>query len=324
MMKTIRKILLLKASILVLFLTLSFENDRHLTEVNTDMGGFANHQIVKFKSNLWLVGGDNRETAPWQSGNHIWSSINGRTWKKIGNGPFTERKNHSLLVYRDKMWLIGGIDNAGNILSDIWVSTNGRDWTQVRTLNPLQEIGQNSSVVFNDRIFVFKGNGVEHEEVWSTTTGTSWKLETKNAFPVRSHYKTVVHNNQIFVIGGWIRGGNHTNEVWASKDGKNWSKKSAFSIFKPRINHTATSIDGKVWVIGGQTSGKGGQRIFYNDIWYSTDMQKWTKYNGKSPIKNGLHSHASLVFQNQFWTFGGYIPDGSNADVASPLIWHLN
>ncbi|MGB5556261.1 MAG: kelch repeat-containing protein [Flavobacteriaceae bacterium] len=294
----------------------SLSIDFNLESSNSNMGGFAGQAMTLFKGYLWLVGGDNGNTPPWTSSSEVWRSHNGKDWKLITSNLFDERTNHSLLVFNNKMWLIGGINNAGEILSDIWNTTDGIHWKQVKSLNPLSDIGQNSSVVFKNKIYVFKGNGGNNQEVWSTSDGSTWRLETDNAFPVRSHYKTVVFNGFIYVFGGWIRGGTLTNEVWASSDGSYWyQKRPADVIFDARINHTATVFDGKVWVMGGESWDAAGTRTFYGDIWYSTNMKYWSKYDGKPPFYKGLHSHENLVYEDKLWIFGGYRPDGSMASI---------
>ncbi|NHF61448.1 hypothetical protein FK220_018995 [Flavobacteriaceae bacterium TP-CH-4] len=292
---------------------------------SSNMGGFANHEIALFKGNLWLVGGHNDHTPPYTSSSQVWASRNGKDWKLITEGLFPERHNHSLIVYKDQLWLIGGIDSSGEILSDIWNSTDGVRWNRVTSLNPLVDIGQNNSVVFNERIFVFRGNGREKEEVWSSSDGSNWRLETEAAFPVRNHYKTVVFNGFIYVYGGWLRDGGLTNEVWTSPDGRYWYQKPpATDIFAPRINHSATVYDGYVWIIGGESWDASGKRTFYGDIWYSENMKYWTRYEGKPPFYKGLHSHIGLSYKNELWVFGGYRPDGSLADVATGKIWSID
>ncbi len=293
-----------------------------LQSSTNDTGPFASQEMTLFKNKVWLVGGDNSFTPPWTSSTQVWASHNGTDWKLITKGQFPERRNHSLLVYKDKLWVIGGIDNANNILSDIWNSSDGENWTRITSLNPLEDIGQNNSVVFNDRLFVFRGNGAENQEVWSSADGSNWRLETENAFPVRTHYKTVIFNDFIYVYGGWLRDGpSLTNEVWASKDGRYWYQKHpATTIFAPRIDHSATVYDGKVWVIGGNSWDASGRRTFHGDIWYSDNMKYWTKYDGKPPFYKGLHSHGALSYKNKLWIFGGYRPDASMSDIPTANI----
>ncbi|WP_197496160.1 Kelch repeat-containing protein [Maribacter hydrothermalis] len=306
------------------FLHPNIDLDFDLETTNSEMGGFASHSITQFNDQLWLVGGDNNNTAPWTLHSEVWKSKNGKNWKLVTSNQFDNRKNHSLLVFKDKMWLIGGINNAGEILSDIWNTTDGIHWNNVKSLNPLTDIGQNNSIVFNNRIYVFIGNNRQQQEVWSSSNGINWRMETNNAFPVRNHYKTIVYKNTLYIIGGWIRGGEFTNEVWASTDGIHWHENSpASTVFENRINHTATVFEGKVWVIGGQSSNKLGARTFYGDVWYSNDMKYWYKYDKKQPLLKGLHSHESLLFNNKLWIFGGYRPDSSMSDILEDNIWSI-
>ena len=302
----------------------SLRLDFELESSRSNMGGYAGQAMTLFKGFLWIVGGDNGNTDLWTSGSEVWRSHDGKEWKRVTSKLFDERTNHSLLVYKNKMWLIGGINNAGEILSDIWNTSDGIHWQQVRSLNPLLDIGQNNSIVFNDRIYVFRGNGSVNQEVWSTGDGSNWRLETDNAFPVRSHYKTIVFNGLMYVIGGWIRDGNLTNEVWASRDGSHWyQERSVSTIFQPRLNHTTTVFDGKVWIIGGESWDATGKRTFYGDVWYSTNMKSWSKYDDKPPFYKGLHSHESLAYKNKLWIFGGYRPDSSMSGILTDNTYSL-
>ncbi len=299
--------------------------DFNLESNTTEMGGFAAHSMTYFNGYLYSVGGDNSHTPPWTLHSEIWRSSNGRDWKLVTSNLFAERRNHSLLVFNNKMWLIGGINNTGEILSDIWNTTDGVHWNRVNSKNPLIDIGQNNAVVFKERLYVFLGNGRANEEVWSSSDGMNWRMETDNAFSVRSHYKTIVFNGFIYVFGGLMRDGELTNEVWASPDGRYWYQKNpATSIFEARINHTVSVFDNKVWVIGGQSWDTTGTRTFFGDIWYSKDLKYWSKYDGKPPFYKGLESHESIAYNNKLWIFGGYRPDGSMASILSGRIWSFD
>lgn len=304
------------------FLHPNIDLDFSLQTSSSEMDGFAAHSITQFNDQLWLVGGDNSNTAPWTFHSEVWKSTNGKNWKLVTSNLFDNRKNHSLLVFKNKMWLIGGINNAGEILSDIWNTSDGIHWNRVKSLSPLTDIGQNNSIVFKNRLYVFIGNNREHQEVWSSSNGINWRMETNNAFPVRNHYKTIVYKESIYVIGGLLRGSELTNEIWASTDGIHWyQNRIASSMFENRINHTATVFDGKVWIIGGQSWNKTGTRKFYGDIWYTSNMKYWFKYDKKQPILKGLHSHESLSYNNKLWIFGGYRPDSSMSDLLEDNIW---
>jgi len=88
------------------------------------MGDFADNAMVLFNGKVWSVGGINAYSTPNLSSD-VWSSENGKNWVSVTNDKFSERKGHTLTVYDDKMWLIGGVDDLGTFLGEIYFSTDG-------------------------------------------------------------------------------------------------------------------------------------------------------------------------------------------------------
>ncbi len=300
----------------------SLESKRH------KMGGFADHEMALFKGKVWSVGGDNSNSPPFTSSSDIWSSNDGVNWNFVDSNLFPARNNHSLLVYKKKLWVIGGMDASGNALNDIWNTSNGVDWHRVSRFTPISILSKNSSVVFNDRIYVFSGDSEVTTKVWSSSDGASWRLETSNAYPVRNYTRTIVFNDHIYVVGGWDRdSGRYSNDVWASYDGINWHKNtpgpSSYPgqerIFSPRIEHTMTEYNGKVWVIGGMDQ----DSKFSNEIWSTTNMKYWKKHT-TLPKAASLSHHASLQFKNSLWIFGGYHQASDRSAVLSSHIWSMS
>ncbi len=291
------------------------------------MGGFANNAMVVFKGNIWSVGGNNAYSPLYLPGSDIWWSKNGKNWTFVKRNVFTERSGHSLLVYKNKLWVIGGVDSAGTVLNDIWNSSNGVDWQRVNRFTPIGEIGNNSSVVFKDRIFVFIGNGQTSTKVWSSSDGVAWRLESSGAFPVRNYTRTIVFKNHLYVVGGWDRdSGVYSNDVWASHDGRSWHRNipgpssiaGAERIFSPRIGHTMTVFNGKVWVIGGMDQ----DNIFSSEVWTTTNMKYWQKQE-INPRIGPLKGHSSIVFDDGLWLFGGYRQASDLSSTTSSHIWSL-
>lgn len=294
---------------------------------NPEMGGFANQEMVLFKGKVWLIGGENSDTPPYTPGSHIWSSTDGTTWNFIRNNAFPVRRGHSVLVYKNKLWVIGGVDNMGNELNDIWNSSDGINWRRISRWTSIGSIANNSSVVFKDRIYVFVGSGEVNTKVWSSNDGSIWRLETSNAFPVRNYTRTIVFNDNLYVVGGWDRdSGSYSNDVWSSHDGRLWRKNlpgpsanpAQERIFSPRIEHTMTEYNGSVWVIGGQEEGL----HFSNEIWSTTDMKYWKKHVNL-PKSAPLSSHASLLYNDALWVFGGYHQQSDRSAVLSSYIWSM-
>ncbi len=291
----------------------------------TEMGGFSNNAMVVFKKGVWAVGGSNTNTPPYTPGSDVWSSSDGKNWKLVQSNLFSSRSEHSLLVYKNKMWVIGGFDASGNVLNDIWNSSNGVDWQRVARFTNIGDIGNNSSVIFRDRIYVFIGDGQTSTKVWSTSDGVAWRLESSGAFPVRNYTQTIVFKNQLYVVGGWDRdNGTYSNDVWASHDGRSWRRNipgpssifGAERIFSPRIEHTITEYNGKVWVIGG----KDIENNYSSEMWHTTNMKYWTKCEVSNKI-GPLKSHSNLLFKDKLWLFGGYKQASDRSAVLREKIW---
>ncbi|MCE5228936.1 hypothetical protein LLG95_04990 [bacterium] len=81
---------------------------------------------VYFNNSFWVIGGDTL----------IRRSSNGAAWEKAADGaPFGKRFGHCLLVFNNKLWLIGGAGSNKfsdfQLKNDVWSSSNGTSWTQV-------------------------------------------------------------------------------------------------------------------------------------------------------------------------------------------------
>ena len=71
------------------------------------------------------------------------------------------------------MWVIGGFDDVGNRLNDIWYSTDGIDWTQATVNADWGERRGHTSVVFDSKMWVMGGatSGGRYADVWSSPGG---------------------------------------------------------------------------------------------------------------------------------------------------------
>ena len=82
-------------------------------------------------------------------------------------------------------------------------------------------------------------------------------------------------------------------------------------IFSPRNGHSATVYNNKTWIIGGRTNSG-----FGNDIWYSSNMIEWTKYEG-ALVEDDLRQHSALHYNDAIWLFGGYNDSGITGQILS-------
>ncbi|WP_303318294.1 kelch repeat-containing protein [Flavivirga abyssicola] len=279
------------------------------------IGRFARNAMALHDGKVWSIGGDNDLGGGIFLHNISWFSLNGANWEPTTQNDIgDERIGHTLTTFQNKLWLIGGENNAGDWLGDIWSSTDGMNWTNVFSTAPFGKVAHHDTIVFNGKMYVVAVNTTTgYMEVWSTQDGLNWVEETANAFPGRITHKAVVHNNTIYVIGGEKTANNKLNEIWQSTNGSIWSQVATNApIFSERNHHTATAYNGKVWVLGGRTING-----FGNDIWYSSNMKDWEKHSGLYVDDDNLHHHTALNYKDAIWIFGGYNKNGITGQIVS-------
>lgn len=271
------------------------------------MGNFAENAMAVFNEQVWSAGGVNDYGA--SDSHFLWNSANGINWATV---PLTEtaenftnyRIGHTLTVFNDMLFIIGGKNESDEDYTNIWQSTDGTTWTESSA--PFGGIPEHSTLVLNNTMYVIAGNSsTRNTEVWSTTDGSRWNLMNTNALPGRAGQKGVVFNNTMYVIGGEDIANNKLNDIWSSTDGLNWTQID--TPFEGRNAHTATVYNDKVWIIGGKASSS----EFNNEIWFSTNMNEWTRYDGARPSTEGINSHSILAYNDAMWLYGGYQDDGS-------------
>ncbi|SFN99614.1 Kelch motif-containing protein [Bizionia echini] len=283
--------------------TINLEFD--LTTNQDQMGDFANNAMAVFNDKVWSFGGSNDYVAEGDSTDALWNSSNGTNWATTDTGgtlTASGRHEHTLSVFNGKMYLIGGSDNAGTVLSDIWVTDDGITWSRLMEFAPFGQVSGHSTLVFNGKMYVIGINYTTgNTKIWSTSNAVDWIEENANAFPALKRYKAIVKNNAMYVIGGDKVTSELTNDIWRSSNGINWSLVTQTSPILPAIKrHTVTVFNNKAFVIGGHTSSS----EHTNTIYYSTDMENWFVYTDSNPLEE-INSHAALTYQSDLWVFGG-------------------
>jgi hypothetical protein len=234
----------------------------------------AGHSSAVFRDRLWVIGGfglDGDGLSQFYS--DIWNSTDGITWELAKAAPpFSSRWDHSSAVFGDKLWVIGGFDNAFMVYNDTWSSPDGISWTQeFASAELFQPRSGQSTVVFNNRLWVIGGTGYDGDgglayfnDCWNSTDGVTWELATGSAgFSPRYGHGSLDYDGKIWVIGG-TDDASTFNDTWYSSDGITWYQATDGTGFPSRSDHSSESYDGKMWVIGGDS-----MAASFHDAWYS-------------------------------------------------------
>lgn len=226
-------------------------------------------QMFVFDSKLWIIGG---ETTSGVLLNDIWYTEDGATWVKHDTGDFTARRYFSVAVYNSRVYVIGGYDGISK--NDVWYSSDLKTWTQVTVSTAFTARFGHTSVVYNNRIWIFLGDGVTNT-YYSTDGGENWTQAVANAgLGARKHHSSIVYLNYMYIIAGDVSGTKY-NSVYRSTDGITWSTVIASAAFTARSNACVFEYLSRLWITCGYTG-----TAYLSDAWSSEDTITWAIETG--------------------------------------------
>jgi len=236
------------------------------------------------------------------------------------SAPFSRRDAHATIEFKDKLWLIGGLNGEparvrpGYIeywrathLSDIWSSTDAKNWTLVTDKAPWGGERSLELEVFQNALWLFGGwspVGGYSTNYWKTQDGVNWEKIIMTKAPVmREGSPIVVFNNKLWMFGGVnFDTRKSLNDVWFSADGSSWEQVQEPIPWAGRYDHAVSEFHGKLWLTGGvDLTGK-----IYSDEWMSEDGIHWTQITPTAVGWKERHGHTMLVWKDAMWVFGGW------------------
>ena len=241
-----------------------------------------------------------------------------------GQAEFAARDGAGALVYRDRMWLLGGwnpgdSENFPEICnSEVWNSTDGITWTEVCPKAPWEGRHTAGYVVHDERMWIVGGDsnqGHYQPDVWSSSDGVTWDCVAEEVpWGQRALHHTVAFDGRIWVMGGQTLPQMvpspeiFYNDVWNSIDGCTWNRVTDSAPWPARgmIGHSAV-FHGRIWLIGGGTYDTPSirRRKFYNDVWSTVDGIKWERHTDEAPWKPRQY-HDVAVWDDKLWVMEGW------------------
>jgi len=93
--------------------------------------GFGTSPGVYLDDKIWLIGGS--QVDPDNTSNGIWcfDPKAGGAWQRQLAPEWRKRMGHAVLLFDGKIWVLGGRDEAGNALNDVWtldIRNGNRKW----------------------------------------------------------------------------------------------------------------------------------------------------------------------------------------------------
>ena len=238
---------------------------------------------VTYDGRMWFMGGWYNGRLPGHSaGNEVWSSTDGKKWERAtAAAEWTPRLASGLVVFQNKMWIIGGTENyyfgdAQSLKNDVWSSTDGKHWKQETADAGWSPRAYHQAVVLNDRIYVMGGGNYVPEykafnDVWMSKDGVHWEEVTGDApWHARLWFSAVTYRDRMWVLGGWSNGPSRNwGDVWYSSNGRDWQQLKSDVIWKERHEHSAFVFQNKIWLAGGHA------QPLSNEVWSLSVPAEW-------------------------------------------------
>lgn len=288
--------------------------------------------------NAWTIA---RPTTPWSGGTaravtynnqmwvatnsrQLWSSSNGTSWTMVSPAiPAGDGFHFDLVVFNNKLWAVAVNNinlqqaNKNCVLS----TTDGKTWTAAATAVPWRSGHANTTVVFNNQLFVVgvsSAGGVgAGQEVYSSSDGVAWTQVTPTLPQgVRIDPGVIVFNGKIWMLGGkdninYAAYAYHC-DAWSSSDGKTWHLENGKCDWYQRKGMALFAPDGMLWLacgsyqedvrIGTDIMGYGIyqlEEIYLPTLWSSWDGIHWTYNPPDTPFTgNGV---LSVAYDNKLW-----------------------
>ena len=228
-------------------------------------------------------------------------------WRNViknGEAPFLKTDGHQLIVFKDKIWILGGwlgkhshgeatyISGVNYWTSQVWCTLDGIDW-ESKGNAPWKGRHGFGCVVFDQRLWILAGD--DHLDVWNTEDGINW-TKVIDVVPWGARYfpYITVFNDKIWVLGGQdVNADGHKGEkytdIWSSVDGVNWTKEVQFAPWLPRATICGSVVlNNTMYLYGGAAFAYGGGILngfsgVFNDVWNSSDGINWARIMIRAP-----------------------------------------
>ena len=150
--------------------------DWKLATANAGWSPRAYHQAAVLKGKIYVFGGGNY-VPEYHALNDVWSSEDGINWvKEISSAPWHERLWFNSVVYRNRIWVMGGwSNNPYKNHQDVWFTKDGKTWEEYKSDKVWKERHEASTFVFKDKIWIAGGmNPPLVNDVWSLRLPEDW------------------------------------------------------------------------------------------------------------------------------------------------------
>ena len=266
-------------------------------------GSRFEHKIVTSAETMWLIGGrDGYQSAR----RDVWSSTDGRAWTLVtADAEFPPLGQHAAALWNDTLWVHVPATTA------MWSSPDGAQWTKQTVSAAIPgAAAAESAAAFEGRIWMID---VEFR-IWSSADGFSWRQELHEAPTATTSLGAtgmllLASADRLFLVGGltWVAP-NYERELWASSDGRNWSRLTDTLPVRGDGHVQLLQFNGQLWAFGSPHTDAAAA-----EVWSSPDGIGWTRV-AATPEFAPRYAHQVLAYDGRMWAIGGATPPSNPQD----------
>ncbi|TMS36219.1 hypothetical protein L596_003438 [Steinernema carpocapsae] len=304
----------------------------HMLTMGPRPEGLASHGAVLIGDLIWVFGGTAFKAAIGFKRLSVYN-IKTSIWEqKISNNtPPRPRYDHSVVQYKDSIYVFGGVLDGGNATNELWsFNTSSLQWTLETHGNashsaiPLAVAGHTAHVISSE-MYVFFGYNiffgfVHRVQIYSFDTG-EWRQGDEHPYiEGRFGHSSVMysdndHKNMVIIYGGY--NAPPATFTYAISDQIilfNYLRQS-WTVLKntkvPLFRHSVSLINGIMIVVGGNghnESNPSSRTDCYSSQIYAFDVscQEWFHIKVKQNELLSRYGHVAVTSDDHVYVIGGF------------------
>jgi len=289
-----------------------------------DHHGTFIHQVPDGRAFLYVVGGVRTANASvTQTYNHVLRGALGddgnvTAWETLGNLPL-KLGYHSTLLHNGFVYLLAGVtEDAQGVGASIRVYLGTPDdqglftWRSSRTLPQVVRTHATADVINGKLYLIGGGNSVGTSlvtvaDVNADGTLGTWSEPTAAQLPhARSHHGSVVHDNRIYLLGGFDENTDGVDSVIRSvhgEDGALSGWETVGVLVDPPWTPAVVTLNNRIYVMGGGLDDENLNRVRIAPI--GEDGLVGEFVDADAMPEHRSHVHQTPVYRGRVYSVGG-------------------